>query len=291
MSSERWGAFSVIDHTNPATLTPDVLLYDRLVFPVPTSDFDKTRWEKQGWQPQKQAKLVDDLGDLAVSADWSSQDQLKWADLYKRLQFDTEEIVKEAGNELSYQATRMVLAQKKYPLPVGVNGIDVIAASRSEQEFRRRFDVDLKEVPHVVSNFGLKLRQRIAVPFSERKPEHALTSAIQLAREDREFRNKRTRVYELQNRVLSTPDPPRESVQELEQATQELVDYIGLMVKPVKFTNTFAIVGIQPGAALGLPFPGYNSPSITISGLQFRSSVPGLTRPGGTSAPTAMYHE
>lgn len=233
---------------------------------------------------------MQDLGDLAVAADWSSQDQRKWADLYQRLQFDTAEIVKEASDELAYQATRMVLAQKKYSLPQGVNGIDVIAASRSEQEFRGRFQVELEEVPKVVANFGLRLRQRIAVPFSERDPNNALTSAIGLA-QDGDFRNRRTLVYELQNRVLSNPNPSRESVQELEHATQELVDYISLMVKPVKFTNAFAIVGIKPGAAVGLPFRGYSSQSTAISALQFRSSVPELTRHDGSSAPTAIYHD
>jgi hypothetical protein len=98
-------------------------------------------------------------------------------------------------------------------------------------------------------------------------------------------------VYELQNRVLSTAEPALETVQELEQTTEELIDYICLMVKRVKFTNAFALVGVQPGYAVGRPFRGYTSRSTTLSALQFRSPVPGLPRPVGSSAPVAMYHD
>lgn len=38
MARERWGAFSVIDHKNTAAYVPEVLLYDKLVIPVPPKD-------------------------------------------------------------------------------------------------------------------------------------------------------------------------------------------------------------------------------------------------------------
>lgn len=290
MSHERWGAFSVMDHNDPTGVAPDVLLYDRLVFPVPATQVERDRWEREGWHPERQEELLRALGDLAVTAGWNSQDQRKWADEFARLQYDTAEIVKEAKQNLSYQATRMVLAQKLYPVPAGVEGIDVVAADRSEQRFLQRFKVDLEEVADITSNFGLRLRQKVAVPFSKSNPEDALTRAIQLA-QDADFRFKRTTVYELQKRVLSTAEPALESVQELDHETEELISYICLMVKPVKFTNAFAIVGVQPGYAVGQRFRGYTSPSTTLSGLRFRSPAPGFTPALGSSAPAAMYLE
>jgi hypothetical protein len=290
MSRERWGAFSVMDHNDPASVAPDVLLYNKLVFPVPATPVDVARWESQGWHPDFQVKVLKALGGLAFSTGWNSQDQLKWADLYERLKHDTENIVKEATKELSYQATRMVLAQKDYPVPAGVDGIDVVAADRSEREFRQRFDVDLEEVSDITSSFGLRLRQRVAVPFSETDPMDALVRSVELAR-DAGFLGKRTRVYELQNLVLSTAEPALESLQELDHETEALINYISVMVKPVKFTNAFAIVGIRPGYAVGRRFAGYSSPSTTLSGLQFRSPSAGFTPRVGSSAPTAMYRE
>ena len=85
MSRERWGAFSVIDHTDPTNLAPDVLLYDRLVFPFPGADFERKRWEDEGWQPEKLDQLIKMLGDLAITTGWTAQDQLRWSDLHQRL--------------------------------------------------------------------------------------------------------------------------------------------------------------------------------------------------------------
>ena len=35
MSQELWATYSVKDHCTPRTLAADILLFDRLVFPVP----------------------------------------------------------------------------------------------------------------------------------------------------------------------------------------------------------------------------------------------------------------
>ena len=35
MPRQRWGTFSVRDHQDAGQLIPEVLLYDRLIFPVP----------------------------------------------------------------------------------------------------------------------------------------------------------------------------------------------------------------------------------------------------------------
>jgi hypothetical protein len=290
MSRERWGAFSVMDHNDPASVAPDVLLYNKLVFPVPATPVEKDRWEREGWHPERQVKLLEALGDLAVSASWNAQDQRKWAELNAALQYDITSIVNEAKQDLGYLATRMVLASKQYPVPAGVEGIDVVAADRSEREFRQRFEVDLEEVSDITSSFGLRLRQRVAVPFSKGDPMDALLRAIELA-QDAGFLHKRTRVYELQNRVLSTAEPALESMQELDHETEALINYISVMVKPVKFTNAFAIVGIRPGYAVGSRFPGYTSRSTTLSGLQFRSPAPGFSPRSESSAPVAMYRE
>ncbi|MGA9670210.1 MAG: hypothetical protein WBQ94_13440 [Terracidiphilus sp.] len=288
MSHQRWGAFSVMDHKAPGGLAPEVLLYDKLVFPVPVTDQQWARWEREGWEPGRQEELMGKLGDLAHQTRWDAQDQLKWAEQYESLKQEVASIVEEARQELSYEVTRMVLAQKKYPIPRGVEGIDVVAANQSERDFRKKFEVN--ETAGEVSDLGLKLGQRLAVSFSDRDPENALESAIQLARE-MEFLQKRTTVYQLQNKILSSPAPALEDVQDLEEATKELIGYISLMVKPVKFAYAFALVGIQPGSAAGLPSRTFTSGSTTLSTVQFRSRFPGLTHPIGSSAPTAVYHD
>lgn len=290
MSRERWGAFSVVDHTDPTSLTPDVLLYDRLVFPFPGHGFERKRWEDEGWQPEKLDQLIEKLGDLAVSANWTGEDQLQWADLWQKLQFDAEQVVNESRQDLAYYATRMVLAQKSYPMPRGIEGVDVVAAWRSELEFLTKFGYDCLEVSQYVPDLGLKLSQRIAVPLSQRDPLAILDSAVQLAR-DAEFRAKRNKVHELQNQLFSVPTPSLETIQELDHATNELVEFTSLMLRPVRFTKAFAVAAMQPGYAAGQPFRSFKSSCITVSALQFRPRGPDQSPPTRASGPAAMYHE
>ncbi len=39
-----WGTFSVVDHLRRRPFVADVLLYDRLVVPVPDGDEEVKRW-------------------------------------------------------------------------------------------------------------------------------------------------------------------------------------------------------------------------------------------------------
>jgi hypothetical protein len=51
MAFETWGAFSVTDHLEPKAFVADLLLYDRLVIPVPEGE-ERERWEELGRKPK-----------------------------------------------------------------------------------------------------------------------------------------------------------------------------------------------------------------------------------------------
>jgi hypothetical protein len=51
MPFETWGTFSVADHLSPRAFVADVLLYDRLVIPVP-DDKERERWTQLGRLPE-----------------------------------------------------------------------------------------------------------------------------------------------------------------------------------------------------------------------------------------------
>lgn len=71
MVVERWGTLSVKDHLNAYALVVDLLLYDRLVFPVISGEGERTRWRGENWDPDLQESLIEELGtDLVVKADW-----------------------------------------------------------------------------------------------------------------------------------------------------------------------------------------------------------------------------
>ena len=60
MGREVWGTYSVRDHLREHPWAADVLLYDRLVVPVPPEPGDPrdpaewARWQDNGWQPGRQ---------------------------------------------------------------------------------------------------------------------------------------------------------------------------------------------------------------------------------------------
>ncbi|MGA8155726.1 MAG: hypothetical protein WB822_05825 [Rhodoplanes sp.] len=93
MSRELWATYSVRDHLEPRGLAADVMLFDRLVFPVPeTSLFDMSRpevpavvewrrnpeewkrWQKEGWEPESQEHLLDMLRPVIRKIPWDRAD-------------------------------------------------------------------------------------------------------------------------------------------------------------------------------------------------------------------------
>ena len=81
MPRRLWGCYSVADHLEHRAFVADLLLYDRLVVPVPSAE-DMTRWEER-WDPARQARLLEILGAFAepVEWDWFLQRQFyrKWS--------------------------------------------------------------------------------------------------------------------------------------------------------------------------------------------------------------------
>lgn len=65
---ERWGAFSVRDHVSDAPFVSEVLLYDRLIIPIPdpNDNLAEVSWAHEGWKPNV---LRDCLDVLKVKTD------------------------------------------------------------------------------------------------------------------------------------------------------------------------------------------------------------------------------
>jgi hypothetical protein len=71
MARRLWGCYSVADHLEHRAFVADLLLYDRLVVPVPSDD-DMARWEER-WDPERQARLLEILGGFVERVEWSGQ--------------------------------------------------------------------------------------------------------------------------------------------------------------------------------------------------------------------------
>jgi hypothetical protein len=77
-----WGTFSVADHLRRRPFVADVLLYDRLVVPVPDSDEEIRRWRDRKRNPELQQNLLEIVGDLGVPIPWSIERHHQWVERY-----------------------------------------------------------------------------------------------------------------------------------------------------------------------------------------------------------------
>ena len=131
MTVERWGSLSVNDHIDTAALAANVLLYDRLVLPIMSTQTDRDErayWLAHGWDPDLQRKRLDQLEELAVCRPWDSARRAHFKNRLAELQaekFDAQHID-------SYAMTRAILAQEQVvQKPQGVHHVDVIASYNS----------------------------------------------------------------------------------------------------------------------------------------------------------------
>jgi hypothetical protein len=138
MGREVWGTYSVRDHLQEHPWAADVLLYDRLVIPVPPAPdspedpAEWARWQANGWQPEWQQELLTVLGDRAYPVPWTPFLRDQWSVLHTDAQaglarqLDGEAHRPTAANP--YVATAMVLGRG---LPSRVTAVTAVATYRS----------------------------------------------------------------------------------------------------------------------------------------------------------------
>src|SRR5437764_7961796 len=98
ITKELWATYSVKDHLEPRALAADIMLFDRLVFPVPEKPHlpnsapahmpgpvewraDATewaRWRQKRWDPAGQQKLLTLIEKVVRKVPWDSTLRDKW---------------------------------------------------------------------------------------------------------------------------------------------------------------------------------------------------------------------
>jgi hypothetical protein len=226
----RWGTFSVVDHRNLVALTPEVLLYDKLVFPAPTDD-DWDRWEEQGWKPELQERRLNQLGDLVHRVLWTKDWEKKWSDTYQQL--------KAMGNAvegLAVDATPMVLAmsawEDRVPPPIA------IAAFQQPVTAMKFLGLSQGGVPQ---EGRAELHRQVCALFERLlempvldNPEEAFEKAVELAHDAR-FQQARRSLFEWEDKRVADGWPPSAAIKEL----AELIKEYNALTKG-KFINTTA---------------------------------------------------
>ena len=136
MSRETWATFSVNDHCDEYAFVREVMLYDRLVIPIPSDATEQSRWEKERWKPNLLADLIKVLGDKARPVEWNVNRQKAW-----KTRFDAGTYVAIDTQDWAFQATRTELTKE---LPNYVKGVEAFTRYSSFPELSE--DLALRKI-------------------------------------------------------------------------------------------------------------------------------------------------
>src|SRR5438876_6246524 len=149
MNQELWATYSVKDHLQPRALAADIMLFDRLVFPVPEDACfpensgppnisgpvawkknrdEWKRWQGEGWDPERQHRLLELLEPVTRKLSWDSAHREQWRG-------ENAKLAAEGLPDYAFVATRTVLTRD---LPAYVTGVAAVGpAYRTVEEIQR----------------------------------------------------------------------------------------------------------------------------------------------------------
>jgi hypothetical protein len=201
MAPELWGTFAVDDHCRANAFVRDVLLFDRLVLPFPSTPEERRRWcqpndEVPGetWDPDRLDQLIALLGSqhapghngarLAFTAPWSKD---KWQ--FESSKSKTARMISEFDTRYS---TRIILSMEdKVP-----DLVEAVAAFPSEKAWREQERTEEQpggmSAAHALLMFG---RSLLTPPGEENGDFAPLRAAIELA-QDPDYALARAAYYE-----------------------------------------------------------------------------------------------
>ena len=210
MARRIWGCYSVADHLEPRAFVADLLLYDRLVVPVPSED-DVTRWEQGHWDPERQARLLGILGGFAERMEWSlplrQQFEREWSPGDAALDIDAASAQgamlgpSPVAPEDAYMATRRIITEQLGGKVVQERGdVRAIAVYAKPDSFNRDWELTrtlpflrrtthlqpgvLREVaapaPPERQHLAKVVVTRLVVPDEGRSDEEVLSRTVEL---------------------------------------------------------------------------------------------------------------
>lgn len=197
MARQVWGTFSVKDHREPRAFIADVMLYDRLVIPVPPDDAERERWQREGWDPTRLDRLLTVLGERAYPVAWTVDRSARW-----RTRYEAGSGLAQATGDWAFAATRTELTAG---LPRYVTGIEAVTTYRSLEDLT----ADLK-VRSVAPEGGLLggtvaaiVGREFLVPDDPRWTEDDLLKEAVALSSDSAYRHKRASFWRWHREFLN----------------------------------------------------------------------------------------
>ena len=190
---EVWATYSVRDHLAPRAFVADVMLYDRLVIPIPATG-DAAHWKD--WNPRRQDELLKILDKRAVAIVWDKDWQEKW------------EAANALGQRTSAEAFRATPDVLLESVPKTVTGVAAVATFGSAAEMRAALGMRPVQTPEN-RNWGgggtipAVIGREFMVPDDPAKTDDDLLRAALDISSDTTFKRKRAAYWRWQREFLS----------------------------------------------------------------------------------------
>lgn len=285
MGRERWGTFSVKDHTLPQPFAADVLMYDRLVIPKPSTSEERKHWTDKEWDPDKLDVVLDLLGadkpdGRAVTVAWN-----KWTrELFNERATAAKIVNEEANLGLT---KRLLAADLLPPAPPGVIRIAVVAAYNSAAEAAAEWVENEENTKR--NTLTLALSHRFIVPEPRGRSDlQLLRDSLQLAK-DPTYAGKRAQLYGWIDDVI---EKGIETPAALDEMAQYLVEYEKAVKAAegavyTKFGFTLVPVAL---AALAGPIAPLVGAGLIANLIRFWIYDRKPVVQAGVNQPAAMFH-
>jgi hypothetical protein len=235
-----------MDHLRPRAFLPEVIMYDRLVIPVPPDpDHAKTpedrdfaekqwdRWKKNGWDPERQQKLLGILKPIAVPVEWNRERHQQWAASYEQSKRDAAQQFSEilAG----WKTAELLL----HELPAMAGGVVAVSPYDSLDDLKRDFGITEtstmdeqlqagRGLPNVIS--AVIGREFLVPEDPDRDEFYLLQKAVDVVKEA-DYRKARVDFHSAQQKFLRDGKTDLVSVTAAVNAMAEQLDVLNKFAK------------------------------------------------------------
>ena len=247
---ERWGVLSVRDHLTEAPLVTEVLLYDRLVIPVPPDDAPPEKfWDE--FDPELQTrcleilgKKTDDTDGLALTVPW---DHNKRARFTNKMSTAAALATQQRSPDQTYyidpfKMTRDLIRDEFKPaLPKGTSRAWAVAAFSSIQAYETTAVAIGREARK--QRLAAQIAHCFLTPTSPDPDQQLLQRAVDLSASD-SFRRKRSKLYAWQESVLADDLSDDKAIEELEVRLKQYNAAVAKTFKDAQYKFAYTVIPI-----------------------------------------------
>ena len=264
MIRPRWGTFSVRDHLKEQAFVSELLLYDRLVVPVPPpkNPAEWQRWADNKWNPDRQAQLLEILGkDLCVRLPWTEelrqQHRSHLAQTRKvneAVQYGVTTLMAAGVPFDAYEDLTLPPDAPKphvlpaYPTPAALLKDIPLGRLRPAHNARRRVPTEQQRDLAITVMRSLLMPRDVLRPRGVRLGTELLRDAAALVRDD-EYKRNRIAFYEWEENELIKGYSTAESVERMDYLLKQQEQIVRKAWKDVRWKRVFTVLAV--GGTLG----------------------------------------